>query len=83
MKLSELALKDIIDDENGIKLGKVVDLEIDLINGRILSIKIQRGLKIASIFKNKDNDYIPWNKIVKIGSDVIIVDTNSEKLNKD
>ncbi len=35
LKLSEMSLKDVIDDNTGNKLGKVVDLEINQENGRI------------------------------------------------
>lgn len=74
MRLTELMSKDIINDDDGIKLGKIVDIELDSGTGKVLSITINKGFKFNSLFSNKDATVIPWHKIIKIGSDVIIVD---------
>lgn len=73
MKLSELSIKDIVNDHDGSKIGKITDLEIDVVTGRILNVYIQGGSKVYQLF-NKNTVNVPWNKIIKIGSDVIIVD---------
>jgi len=74
MLLSELSLKDVISEKDGAKMGKITDLEIDTMTGRILSVKVQLGFRFANLFSNKDVSNIPWQKILKIGNDVIIVD---------
>lgn len=74
MVLSELSLKDVVNNEDGIKLGKIVDIEVDVASGKIISVMIDRGFRFASIFSSKSQTTIPWSKIVKIGNDVIIVD---------
>lgn len=73
MKLSELTVKDIVNDSAGAKIGKITDLEIDVVTGKIMNVYIQGGSKIYNLF-NKNSVLVPWNKIIKIGSDVIIVD---------
>lgn len=73
MKLSELSIKDIVNDHDGAKIGKITDLEIDIITGKILNVYIQGGSRVYQLF-NKNAVLIPWNKIIKIGSDVVIVD---------
>ena len=73
MKLSELTIKDIVNDSDGSKIGKITDLEIDVVTGKVMNVYIQGGSKIYNLF-NKNSVLIPWNKIIKIGSDVIIVD---------
>ena len=75
MKLSELITKDVINEQDGLKLGKVYDLEIDEASGKVFLIRVKDGLRILSFLKNSNNIEIPWNKIVKIGNDVVIVDT--------
>ena len=75
MKLSELSKKDVIRDEDGTKLGKIEDITIDTATGRIISIHVSNGFRIRGLFSSNDEIGIPWNKIVKIGSDVIIVET--------
>ena len=81
MLLSELSLKDVVNDQDGSKIGKVTDLEIDALTGKILSVKIQGGSKLYNFF-NKNTISIPWNRIMKIGSDVIIID-NQTKIEKE
>ena len=41
MKLSELITKDVINEQDGLKLGKVYDLEIDPASGKVSFIKKQ------------------------------------------
>lgn len=79
MKLTDISAKDVINDEDGAKLGKISDVEIDVATGRILNVSIYRGFKFMNLFGNKDVVQIPWNKIIKIGNDVIIVE-NSQKI---
>ena len=78
MKLSEISSKDVINDEDGVKLGKIVDAEIDVATGKIVNVTIYRGFKFFNVFASKDNVQIPWNKIKKIGNDVVIVENNQK-----
>ncbi len=78
MKLSELSIKDIVNDYDGTKIGKITDLEIDVLTGKVLSVYVQGGSKVYQLF-SKNTIMIPWNKIIKIGSDVIIVDNQHQK----
>lgn len=74
MVLSELSAKDVVNNEDGIKLGRIVDIEIDVASGKVLNITIDRGFRLTSIFTSKNQTVIPWSRIIKIGNDVIIVD---------
>ena len=78
MKLSEISSKDVINDEDGVKLGKIVDAEIDVATGKIVNVTIYRGFKFFNVFGSKDTVQIPWNKIIKIGNDVVIVENNQK-----
>ena len=82
MKLSEISSKDVIDDEDGSRLGKVADVEIDVATGKVINVCIYRSFKFLNWFNNKDIVQIPWNKIIKIGNDVIIVE-NRQKIKED
>jgi len=79
VKLTELMSKDIINDEDGIKLGKIIDIELDSNDGNIISVIINKGIKLSNIFSTKEQIVIPWSKIIKIGNDVIIVDYKKTK----
>lgn len=75
MKLSDLEIKDVIREEDGTRLGKVTDITIDAASGKVISIHVSKGLRFSGLFSSNDEILVPWNKIVKIGSDVIIVET--------
>lgn len=71
--ISELQVKEIISVENGEKLGYMTDLEIDVDRGRLLSIVIGGKGKMMGILGKDEEIVIPWNSILKIGADVILV----------
>ena len=79
MKLPEISSKDVIDDEDGTRLGKIADAEIDVATGKILNVNIYRSFKFLNWFNNKDVIQIPWNNIIKIGNDVIIVENRQKR----
>lgn len=71
MRLSELQYKDIINLE-GKKIGNIIDVKIDQ-NGRIISLVLDEGKKFLK-FRSQDMETeISWDKIDKIGEDVILV----------
>lgn len=75
MLFSELCLKDVVNVVDGEKLGKIIDLDIDTVDGKILSITVSKHLKLNKLF-NKNETLIPWKQVVKIGGEVIIVNYN-------
>ena len=66
--------KEVININEGKILGFVVDVQADFENGEIHSIIVAKSGKIFTNVMGKTNLTIPWNKIVKIGEDVILVD---------
>lgn len=82
MKLSDISSKDVINDEDGARLGKIGDVEIDVATGKILNVYVYHSFKFLNWFNNKDIVSIPWKNIIKIGNDVIIVE-NSQKIKED
>jgi YlmC/YmxH family sporulation protein len=73
MKLSDLQAKDIVNINDGRRVGRIVDAEITN-EGRInyLIIEERKGLKN---FMSRDYETtITFTQIKKIGSDVILVD---------
>lgn len=77
MLLGDLQSKDVVNVVDGSKLGKISNLEIDPLNGKILSITVQTNLRLANFFSGNNNVIIPWNQIVKIGGEVVIVNYNN------
>ena len=74
MRLSELQLKEIINISNGKRIGMIVDVIIDN-NGNILKLVLEekRGRKFS-----KEEYEIFWSQIVKVGDDIILIDTRNK-----
>lgn len=66
--------KEVININNGKRLGFVQDVCADLESGRITSIIVPGSKKIMSIFSKDDDIVIEWDKIKCIGEDIILVD---------
>lgn len=79
IKASELTEKEIINVIDGTKLGIISDIEIDLEKAKIKAIIIPRAGGIMSLFTKANNIVIDWEDIVRIGSEVILVNIDSNK----
>ena len=66
---SELKKKDIVDVTNGKNLGKACDLLISKHSGKIEKLIVKRCGFLAC-----EDLEIPFDKIVKIGDDAILID---------
>ena len=74
VKTSELRQKDIINIPDGRRLGVIGDLELDLDHGAVTALVVAGSVRLFGFF-GKDRDLtIPWDRIVRIGEDVILVD---------
>ncbi len=73
VRISEFQIKDVVNISDGKKLGNISDIEINLDSGRIESIIISATGKLLGFFGKEDEVVIPWNQIIKIGEDVILV----------
>ncbi|MGI1691153.1 YlmC/YmxH family sporulation protein [Thermoanaerobacter uzonensis] len=74
IKASELRDKDVIDISTGQKLGNIVDIEINLEEGRVEGIVIPKETSLFRFFNKDIEIYLSWESIKKIGTDVILVD---------
>ena len=74
MRLSELQLKEIINISNGKRIGVIVDVNVST-SGNIekLVLEEKRGRKFA-----KEEYEVSWNQIIKIGDDIILIDTRNK-----
>jgi len=68
MRLSDLQDKDIVNVEDGKKIGKIIDVVIDE-QGNMKALIVQRT-KMLNMFSNASEIEVKWNQIKKIGTDV-------------
>lgn len=71
MRLSELQNKDIVNVNNGSKIGKIIDVLINT-EGNMEALIVQKN-KIINVFNNSNEFEVKWSQIKKIGEDVILV----------
>jgi YlmC/YmxH family sporulation protein len=70
--INNLRQMEIIDINSGSKLGYIKDFKVDCDDYRIISILLPT--QKSSWFNKNNSVEIPWEKIKKIGVDVILVD---------
>lgn len=74
VKISDLRMREVINVTNGKKLGLIKDIEVDLNAGRIKSIVLPGNGRVLGLFGRNEDVVVPWQKIRKLGMDVILVD---------
>lgn len=70
--INNLRQMEIIDINSGTKIGYMKDLKVDCDDYRIISILMPT--QRSSWFNKNNSIEIPWEKIKKVGVDVILVD---------
>ena len=72
MHLSDLQGKDIVNVNDGTKIGSIIDVIIDN-NGSIVSMIVQGNKFFSNLFSSKNDVEIKWEQIKKICEYVILV----------
>ena len=70
---SSLRYKEVIDVHSGFRLGYVFDGEFDE-GGQIQTLITPGKAKLFGSLGREDDYIIPWSAIVRIGTDIILVD---------
>lgn len=74
VKISDLRVREVVNIADGRKLGPIKDIDIDLEHGRISAIILPGSSRVMSFFGREEEIVVPWEKIKKIGLDVILID---------
>ncbi|MDO4582239.1 MAG: YlmC/YmxH family sporulation protein [Bacillota bacterium] len=72
-KISELQHRDVININDGKKLGYIRDIELDVAKGSIEALVLPGEARFYGLFGKNDEQVIGWDKIYKLGADVILV----------
>ena len=75
---SDLRYREVIDIHTGLRLGYVCDLEFDDSDGRIISLVTPGRAKMLGLLGREDDYVLPWSCIVRIGSDIILVEAKGD-----
>ena len=74
VKISELKQREVININDGKRLGIVYDVEIDMENGKVDAIVIPGTGRVMGLFSRESDIVVNWENIKKIGTDVILID---------
>lgn len=77
VKISELKQREVININDGRRLGIVYDVEIDMEKGTIDALVIPGTGKLMGLFSRESDVVVSWDNIKKIGTDVILIDGGS------
>lgn len=74
MKLSDLQRKDIVNLSDGKKIGRIIDVEINILDGSLVNLIIEKNKYFRNIFNSESDVLVRFNQIKKMGEDVILID---------
>ncbi|MCL2588246.1 MAG: YlmC/YmxH family sporulation protein [Oscillospiraceae bacterium] len=76
--VADLRYKEIINLSNGNRLGFVYDAEITLPEGQVTALIVPGPARFFGLFGREEDLVIPWERISKIGDDIILVELEGE-----
>lgn len=74
LRACDLRQKEVINVCDASRLGYVYDVEINFETGNIDAIIVPGRPKILGVIGKKEDYVIPWENIVKVGEDIVLVE---------
>lgn len=79
---SSLRYKEVIDVHSGFRLGYIYDMEYDDATGQIIAFLTPGRAKFFGLLGYEDDYVLPWDSIVRIGKDIVLVETHEKPLRR-
>lgn len=76
MHMSDLQTKEIIDISTGRRIGIITDIIVDT-KGNITKLILDKKIGKRILSPSKEDLELTWNQIIKIGDDIILVDSRN------
>jgi len=73
-RITDLRCKEVINVNDGCRLGFPCDVEVDVVSGQLTAIVVPGSFLILGLFGKREDIVIDWNCIRRIGDDIILVD---------
>lgn len=73
-RMGELRDRDVVNVNDGRRIGVIHDIDINVEKGTIKAVIIPGSGGIMGVIGKKADMVIPWEKVVKVGIDTILVD---------
>ncbi len=73
VRACDLKQREVINIVNAERLGYIYDVDIDFETGKITSVIVPGRRNIFSFFKKRNDYIIPWDKIITVGRELVLV----------
>jgi len=73
-KVSDLQERQIVNIADGKCLGNIKDIELNILDGSIQALVLPNEGGFWNLLQNQGEVLIPWQKVVRIGVDVVLID---------
>ena len=73
LRATQLRQKEVIDISTGARLGFVSDVEVNFATGKLDAVIVPGQGRFFGLFAKEKEHIIPWDSIVKVGDDIILV----------
>lgn len=73
-RIEDFRYKEVVNVCDGLRLGYVCDVLIDINTGRVLALIVPGRCKFLGLFWREDDYILPWDCIKRIGGDIVLVD---------
>lgn len=77
-RIADLRCKEVINICDGCRLGFVGDVELNVVTGCIVALIVPGPCRFFGIFGREDDYIISWERIKRIGDDIILVEVQGE-----
>ena len=72
-----LKQKKVIDADSAEMIGYISDMDVDIETGKIISVTVPKN-GLSRWIKSERNITVPWDRVVAIGSEYILVKTEGD-----
>ena len=79
-RLAQLRYKEVININDGTRLGYVGDVELLPEEGRATALIVPGPPRFFGLFGRSEEYYIPWECIRRMGDDIILVEVDGEDI---
>lgn len=73
-RFTDLCCKEVININDGSRLGYVGDVECELPEGKMTALIVPGPLRFFGLFGRGEEYRIPWESIRQVGDDIILID---------
>ena len=78
-RVVDLRYKEVINVNDGCRLGYVGDVEIKLPEGHVVALIVPGPCRFFGLFGRGEDYYVPWDCIKQIGDDIILIDKTFQR----